>query len=166
MTRKRPTNRSPTGARTDPLLPERFEQWFRSRRWSIRPHQLAMLEKARARRSTLLIAPTGAGKTLAGFLPSLVALAGERPRRGRRPPHTLYLALKALAVDVARNLLTPDRGNGLPFRVETRTGDTSSRAKAAPARAPARHAADDARAGRAAALATRTRPTSSPDFGR
>jgi ATP-dependent Lhr-like helicase len=53
-------------------LPEPFAGWFAARGWTPRAHQLALLEKARAGRSTLLIAPTGAGKTLAGFLPTLV----------------------------------------------------------------------------------------------
>ena len=58
-------------------LPERFEQWFKAKGWRLRDHQAAMLEAAEAGRDALLIAPTGAGKTLAGFLPSLVALAGQ-----------------------------------------------------------------------------------------
>ena len=90
------------------ILPARFRDWFAARGWTPRPHQLELLAKARAGRSTLLIAPTGAGKTLAGFLPSLVALAPSG--RGNAPPggrgiHTLYVSpLKALAVDIARNL--------------------------------------------------------------
>src|SRR6267142_4813308 len=56
-------------------LPEPFERWFASRGWAPRAHQLELLAKARAGRSVLLIAPTGAGKTLAGFLPSLVELS-------------------------------------------------------------------------------------------
>src|SRR5215212_11991102 len=63
-----------------PLLPERFRRWFESRGWAPRPHQLELLAKAREGRSALLVAPTGAGKTLAGFLPSLVELA-EGPVR-------------------------------------------------------------------------------------
>src|SRR5437764_228737 len=55
-------------------LPEPFARWFASRGWTPRAHQLELLAKARAGRSVLLIAPTGAGKTLAGFLPSLVEL--------------------------------------------------------------------------------------------
>lgn len=113
-----------------PALPAPFGAWFAGRGWSLRPHQAALLAEAAARRHALLIAPTGAGKTLAGFLPSLIALAG-RPR-GRRPGtkasglHTLYLSpLKALAVDIARNLEAPIAEMGLPIRVETRTGDTS-----------------------------------------
>jgi ATP-dependent Lhr-like helicase len=84
-----------------------------------------MIAKARARRHTLLIAPTGGGKTLAGFLPSLIDLA-QRPRRNRPAGvHTLYVSpLKALAADVRRNLLTPVEELGLRIRIEARTGDT------------------------------------------
>jgi ATP-dependent Lhr-like helicase len=116
------------------LLPDRFRQWFAARGWSPREHQLALLEKTRADRSALLIAPTGAGKTLAGFLPTLVELCSPSPTSlvstGRgvqrsRGLHTLYISpLKALAVDIARNLETPVTEMGLPIKVETRTGDT------------------------------------------
>jgi ATP-dependent Lhr-like helicase len=86
-----------------------------------------MLERARAGRSALLVAATGAGKTLAGFLPSICELA-EQPTGGL---HTLYVSpLKALAVDVQRNLIGPIEEMGLPIRVETRTGDTPSDRKA------------------------------------
>jgi ATP-dependent Lhr-like helicase len=111
-------------------LPKRFADWFSARGWAPRPHQLALLEKAQAGRSVLLVAPTGAGKTLAGFLPSLVELAESKRRpNGRsvagRGLHTLYVSpLKALAVDVARNLETPVREMELAITVETRTGDT------------------------------------------
>ncbi|MFL9502669.1 ligase-associated DNA damage response DEXH box helicase [Rhodopseudomonas palustris] len=163
------------------LLPDRFRRWFAERGWAPRDHQLALLEKAQAQRSALLIAPTGAGKTLAGFLPSLVELSSNPSRlagkgrlvgnadtpgegAGESPPtevalttatpprpapqaslaappsprasgegmvprsgglHTLYISpLKALAVDIARNLETPIAEMKLPIRVETRTGDT------------------------------------------
>src|SRR5947208_7618331 len=59
---------------TAPLLPENFSRWFASRGWQPRAHQLELLAKARTGRSVLLIAPTGGGKTLAGFLPTLVEL--------------------------------------------------------------------------------------------
>ena len=107
-------------------LPEPFAGWFAAKGWQPRAHQLALLAQAEARRSTLLIAPTGAGKTLAGFLPSLVAAHGarDRPTRGSGL-RTLYVSpLKALAVDVARNLLNPIAEMDLDIRVETRTGDT------------------------------------------
>ncbi|MEZ5839853.1 MAG: ligase-associated DNA damage response DEXH box helicase [Hyphomicrobiales bacterium] len=104
-------------------LPASFADWFAARGWTARPHQLELLARTRAGRPTLLIAPTGAGKTLAGFLPSLVDLAGGD--RTQRPLHTLYISpLKALAVDVARNLEAPVADMNLPIRLETRTGDT------------------------------------------
>ena len=108
------------------LLPTRFGGWFAARGWSPRGHQLAMLEKAREGRSALLIAPTGGGKTLAGFLPSLVELS-QRPKANTpRGVHTLYISpLKALATDVARNLIAPVTEMGLPIRIEARTGDMS-----------------------------------------
>ena len=66
-----------------PLLPEIFSRWFAQRGWTPRGHQLELLSRARDGRSVLLIAPTGGGKTLAGFLPSLVELhdSGAKPRR-------------------------------------------------------------------------------------
>lgn len=112
-------------------LPPRFQQWFADRGWSPRAHQLAMLEKAREGRGALLIAPTGGGKTLAGFLPSLIELAERPPRNAPAGVHTLYISpLKALAVDVERNLLTPIREMGLPIVAESRTGDTGEGRKA------------------------------------
>ena len=107
------------------LLPPRFADWFAGRGWSAREHQLAMIQKARQGRDALLIAPTGGGKTLAGFLPSLIELAERPPANGPRGIHTLYLSpLKALAVDVERNLLSPIQGMGLNIVAESRTGDT------------------------------------------
>jgi ATP-dependent Lhr-like helicase len=111
--------------RLAPALPEPFAGWFAARGWTPRPHQLALIEAMGKRRSTLLIAPTGAGKTLAGFLPSLVDLAQGRRQKNGAGLHTLYISpLKALAVDVARNVTTPIREMGLAIRTETRTGDT------------------------------------------
>jgi ATP-dependent Lhr-like helicase len=115
-----------------PLLPVAFGAWFAQRGWAPRPHQIELLAKAQAGKSVLLIAPTGAGKTLAGFLPSLVDLAsrgtGKRVAKPGEPvigPHTLYISpLKALAVDIHRNLEAPVAEMGLPIRLETRTGDT------------------------------------------
>ncbi len=116
-----------------PDLPEPFSGWFRQRQWTPRRHQLQLLDMAQAGQSSLLIAPTGAGKTLAGFLPSLVDLSAPRPRRkpgaarasARRGIHTLYVSpLKALAVDIERNLARPVEEMALPLRIETRTGDT------------------------------------------
>ena len=108
-------------------LPEPFAGWFAAQGWAPRRHQLAMLDAARAGESVLLIAPTGGGKTLAGFLPTLVALA-EAPRSGI---HTLYVSpLKALATDIARNLTRPVEEMRLAVSIETRTGDTPANRRA------------------------------------
>ena len=89
------------------------------------PHQTAMLDRADAP-CLLLIAPTGGGKTLAGFLPTLADLH-DNPRGGL---HTLYISpLKALAADIKRNLRTPVEEMGLDIRIEDRTGDTSATQK-------------------------------------
>ncbi|PZQ19188.1 MAG: ligase-associated DNA damage response DEXH box helicase [Ancylobacter novellus] len=116
-----PVTRPSPGPAT--ILPDRFVRWFAGRGWSPRAHQLDLLALAQKDRDALLIAPTGAGKTLAGFLPSLVELADSRETDAGL--HTLYVSpLKALAVDVARNLMAPIAEMGLPVRVEGRTGDT------------------------------------------
>src|SRR5262245_45900447 len=106
-------------------LPPVVLHWFNRRGWQPRLHQLGLLANVARRRSTLLIAPTGAGKTLAGFLPSLVALLdGPRGESGNFI-HTLYVSpLKALTSDIARNLMAPLSEMNLPITVETRTGDT------------------------------------------
>ena len=108
-------------------LPEPFAGWFGARGWSARPHQLALAEASLAGESALLIAPTGGGKTLAGFLGSLIELSRDNGKKNSGIPalHTLYISpLKALATDVQRNLMMPVDEMGLGLRIETRTGDT------------------------------------------
>jgi ATP-dependent Lhr-like helicase len=106
-------------------LPAPLATWFSARNWQLHPHQAEMLARADDP-ATLLIAPTGGGKTLAGFLPTLADLAtGDHAGL-----HTLYISpLKALAADIRRNLTTPVTEMGLPIRIEDRTGDTSSHTK-------------------------------------
>jgi ATP-dependent helicase Lhr and Lhr-like helicase len=108
-------------------LPFPFAEWFAARAWGLRAHQAEMLAADRAGDHALLVAATGAGKTLAGFLPTLIDLA----KGGHEGLHTLYISpLKALAADIERNLSAPIAEMGLPIRVETRSGDTSGDAKA------------------------------------
>ena len=93
-----------------------------------------MVEAFAARQSTLLIAPTGGGKTLSGFLPSLIDIHETRAQG----IHTLYVSpLKALTNDIERNLMRPIAEMGLAATVESRTGDTPQ----AQARPPAPRAA-------------------------
>jgi ATP-dependent Lhr-like helicase len=118
----------PTETAAAASLSEPFIKWFAAKGWAPRAHQLELLARSQAGQSTLLIAPTGAGKTLAGFLPSLTELAGRpkrKPGERHRGIHTLYISpLKALAVDIERNLGKPVEEIGLPIAIETRTGDT------------------------------------------
>lgn len=138
------------------LLPPRFAAWFAGRGWSLRAHQAGVLSALSCGENVLVTAPTGGGKTLAGFLPSLIALdatghtknAADRHMRGaaaiaswqqaaQRSIHTLYISpLKALAIDVARNLETPAREMGLSIRIESRTGDTPASRRARQRRDP------------------------------
>ena len=100
-------------------------KWVSSKGWHLFPHQRDMLQSADLP-AQLLIAPTGAGKTLAGFLPTLAELANH-PHQGL---HTIYVSpLKALTADIKRNLMTPIRDMNLDIKVEDRTGDTSSHIK-------------------------------------
>jgi len=108
-------------------LPPVIAEWFATRGWALRRHQRDMVEAAQAGRHALLVAATGAGKTLSGFLPTLIDLIAQ-PHDGM---HTLYVSpLKALAVDVRRNLLNPIGEMGLTITVEARTGDTPADRKA------------------------------------
>ncbi len=111
-------------------LPKPFQQWFEGHGWQPRAHQLELLAKTQAGFSSLLIAPTGAGKTLAGFLPTLIELSKQKKRKPgekKQGVHTLYISpLKALAVDIKRNLEKPIEEIGLDIEIETRTGDTSA----------------------------------------
>lgn len=108
-------------------LPAPLKTWFDQRGWALHPHQQEMLARAQEP-ALLLIAPTGGGKTLAGFLASLVECADG----GHTGLHTIYVSpLKALAADIKRNLRAPIEQAGLPIRVDDRTGDTpQSRRKA------------------------------------
>jgi ATP-dependent Lhr-like helicase len=109
-------------------LPEHFSAWFARKQWQLRDYQKQMLSEKDQHNTTLLIAPTGAGKTLSGFLPSLVELHDAvREDSGFKGLHTLYISpLKALTQDIHRNLLQPIEEMGLAITAETRTGDTPS----------------------------------------
>ncbi|RKF20542.1 ligase-associated DNA damage response DEXH box helicase [Altericroceibacterium spongiae] len=114
---------------THASLPPEITEWFVQREWRVRDHQQAMFDASEAGRHALLVADTGAGKTLSGFLPTLAAFVPSQ-LQGKGAPdglHTLYISpLKALAHDVQRNLLRPVEEMGLQLRIETRSGDTPS----------------------------------------
>ena len=115
------------------VLPQPFSGWFLKKGWQPHSHQLELLDGARPASTQLLIAPTGGGKTLAGFLPSLIDLADTGPEG----LHTLYISpLKALAADIRRNLETPIAEMNLAIRIEDRTGDTKQSQRANQRRNP------------------------------
>ena len=103
------------------LLPAIFRNWFASHGWHPHPHQLKILEITQQSSHALITAPTGGGKTLAGFLPTLIELAND-PQDSL---HTLYVSpLKSLTTDIHRNLDVPISEMELPISVSIRTGDT------------------------------------------
>ncbi|WP_305097419.1 ligase-associated DNA damage response DEXH box helicase [Croceibacterium aestuarii] len=111
----------------EPSIPAEIAAWFAGRGWRVRRHQAEMLAASDAGKHALLVADTGAGKTLAGFLPTLADFCPSRGPPADDGLHTLYVSpLKALAHDVQRNLVAPVEDMGLPIRIETRSGDTPS----------------------------------------
>ena len=106
-------------------LPQKFQNWIKKRNWALHTHQIDVLTNS-DRKSQLLIAPTGSGKTLSGFLPTLI----ELDRVNFSGLHTIYVSpLKALAADIKRNLMIPIEEMGLNIKVEDRTGDTTAKTK-------------------------------------
>lgn len=104
-------------------VPYYLKQWFKQKGWVMHAYQETMFELFFKKNSSLLIAPTGGGKTLASFLPSLIDIH-ENQYKGL---HTLYISpLKALTEDIRRNLLNPIDELNLKVDVHIRTGDTSS----------------------------------------
>ena len=105
-------------------IPHKVLTWFEQKRWQLHDYQQAMFQLYNQHRSVLLIAPTGGGKTLASFLPSLIAIDAEQPQK----LHTLYISpLKALTYDIAHNLQAPIAEMQLKISVASRTGDTSAK---------------------------------------
>jgi ATP-dependent Lhr-like helicase len=121
--------------------------WFRGRFETPTPPQQLGWPVIAAKQNTLLIAPTGSGKTLAAFLACLDHLWRVPFKSARRGVRVLYISpLKALNVDIARNLLTPlteileiaaSRKLPLePLRLAVRTGDTPTAERQRIARRP------------------------------
>ena len=125
-----------TGA-ADPLtsMSPAAQAWFRRAFEAPTPAQVGAWSAIAAGEHTLVIAPTGSGKTLAAFFSALDRLATEATPDTPHRTRVLYISpLKALAVDVQRNLRAPLAGlrqesarTGHPepdIRIGVRTGDT------------------------------------------
>ena len=112
--------------------------WFHAQGWSPFAFQHEVWEAYRAGESGLIHAPTGTGKTYAVWLGALMAWTAQHPppytatkRSHSVPLQVLWITpLRALASDTADSLLAPVTALNLPWTVETRTGDTSSTARA------------------------------------
>ncbi|OUZ08905.1 ATP-dependent helicase [Aeromicrobium sp. PE09-221] len=111
------------------------QEWFADSFVAPTPAQRGAWEAIGAGQHTLVVAPTGSGKTLAAFLSAIDRLLRPRPDDAPAGVRVLYISpLKALAVDVERNLRSPLVGisntavrHGEPFREVTvglRSGDT------------------------------------------
>jgi ATP-dependent Lhr-like helicase len=112
------------------VTPAAFKQWFVDKGWKIRSYQQKMMTAFARQQSSLLIAPTGAGKTLSGFLPCLIDINKSLNQGFSNKQiglHTLYVSpLKALTYDINRNLEQPIQEMSLNIKVGARTGDTSA----------------------------------------
>ena len=140
-------------ARTGEQILRRFSPatraWLAAAFEAPTPAQLGAWEAIAAGAHALVVAPTGSGKTLAAFLWSLDSIAGQPPPEDRlRRCRVLYISpLKALAVDVERNLRAPLAGIGQAaarlgapapdVTVALRSGDTPAEERRLFARTPA-----------------------------
>ena len=128
---------------SDPLA--RFHpattSWFRAALGTPTDVQALAWPRIENRETTLLLAPTGSGKTLAAFLAAIDRLARLPAPPPRERLRVLYVSpLKALAVDIERNLRAPLAGIaeaairlGTPLRRlegAVRTGDTPAKERA------------------------------------
>lgn len=109
-----------------------LESWFASRSWTPWPFQREAWDAYAAGQSGLIHVPTGAGKTYAAFGGPLASLHDECESNGApRALRVLYITpLRAVSRDIEAALRLPAFELGLPIRVESRTGDTSSSIRA------------------------------------
>ena len=123
-------------------------EWFRASFEAPTPPQTQGWPAIARGESTLILAPTGSGKTLTAFLWCINRLMFEPPRTPESRCRVLYISpLKALAVDIERNLRAPLAGianraaaRGDAHRAPTiavRTGDTPATERARFQRDPA-----------------------------
>ncbi len=127
---------------------EATRTWFQASFAEPTPAQVGAWSAVQAGRNALVVAPTGSGKTLSAFLWSLDRLARSEPPESKlHRCRVLYISpLKALAVDVERNLRAPLAGLrhtsarlGLPepeITVGVRSGDTPAKERRSLSTAP------------------------------
>jgi ATP-dependent Lhr-like helicase len=111
------------------------EQYFHDRNWKPFPFQKEAWKSYTEGKSGLVHAPTGTGKTYAVWTPTLLEWMSEQ--KGKEMPkrapqlRVLWLTpLRALVEDTTRTLEELSEGLGLPWSIQSRTGDTSGSVKA------------------------------------
>jgi len=116
------------------MPPSPIDAWYRKQKWREFPFQREARNAYLEGRDGLVHSATGTGKTLAVWLGPLQEWLNENPvwtAKTSVPLRVLWITpLRALAQDTAAALAAPVAGLGLPWTVETRTGDTSSARKA------------------------------------
>lgn len=107
------------------------KQWFAGRGWKPLSFQREVWEAYGRGESGLVHAATGTGKTLSAWWGPLLEYLEEGKSRAIPPLRVLWLTpLRALAADTREALIAPVEDLGLSWKVETRTGDTSSAQRA------------------------------------
>ncbi|MFC0516654.1 ligase-associated DNA damage response DEXH box helicase [Mucilaginibacter angelicae] len=113
-----------------------IQQWYTEKSWEQFPFQAEMMDAYLAGYSGLLNAPTGSGKTFALFLPFLAGFINAHPDTYKTKQNNGLLMLwitplRALTNDIRKAMQEACDEIGLPWRIATRTGDTSAAEKAA-----------------------------------
>ncbi|WP_184546972.1 ligase-associated DNA damage response DEXH box helicase [Mucilaginibacter sp. FT3.2] len=116
--------------------PQVIRQWYKQKNWQQFPFQQEMEATYLAGYSGLLNAPTGSGKTYALFLPFLADFINKYPDTYTTQKNNGLLMLwitplRALTNDIRKAMQEACDEMGLPWRIATRTGDTSAAEKAA-----------------------------------
>ena len=108
-----------------------IQQWYRQKNWQQFAFQQEMMEAYLEGYSGLLNAPTGSGKTFALFLPFLADFINKHPDRWQTQTNNGLLMLwitplRALTNDIKKAMQEACDEIGLPWKIMTRTGDTSA----------------------------------------
>ncbi|MGZ4000328.1 MAG: DEAD/DEAH box helicase, partial [Mucilaginibacter sp.] len=113
-----------------------IRQWYSQKNWKQFPFQQEMEDAYLSGNSGLLNAPTGSGKTFAVFLPFLAGYINQYPDTWQTRQNNGLLMLwitplRALTNDIRKAMQEVCDEIGLPWRIMTRTGDTSAAEKQA-----------------------------------
>ena len=110
--------------KTNPLLLHPLNPWMSKKKWTWFQHQIDAYNAIKQGSDIVVFAPTGAGKTLTGFINPIEDLINLKQYKGL---HTIYISpLKSLANDIIRNLEKPIKDLNLKITFQVRTGDTSA----------------------------------------